>query len=238
MVNSWARFSTSDDPLHDDVVQSMPAYQFLPMVDKISAEPSSRFSHDVFHFNAVVSRYVHFLTGATSNPTYIPSRYLSVEKESATQFQSDAITPASTTTQTRDEAGFSKLLDDLAEKWADGDAQATNALLNSFIVQMGSSGLIDLTVAALQHRIGSLMLVDVLDFVERFGASELRDVSLWMFRRFASHPSAGVRYAAISGLVSLEDKIAISVLEAAEASEPVSELRREISRGIEYLKAL
>jgi hypothetical protein len=51
------------------------------------------------------------------------------------------------------------------------------------------------------------------------------------------HASLSVRHAALTGILGIEDKSAIPLLERVLTQETASELKREIERGISYLRS-
>ena len=223
------------------------------LLSRLEASASLRFEARPLTF--VVTNAVRLATGLLVNRCQItaPQGNATVEHEPArcVIFEANVATtescpplapPSSTAHATSDDAqeeAFRELLETLSEKWAENDTDAMRNALRDFLARCGPSGVVTLAVAADQDRIGKLLFVDILDLLESLRPPELRSALVWMMRKFLTHPSHAVRYAAMSGLLSLEDREAIPLLRAVAADEHISEeLRREIVRGVEYLQAI
>jgi hypothetical protein len=137
-----------------------------------------------------------------------------------------------------DETGFRDFLASLKRMWAEEDADGMEGLVEAFVAEMGAGGIVALAVAADRGELGVFHLVDVMGLLGRSTPDELRETSSWLMKRFLRHPVAAVRDSALIGLLLLEDKTALPALEQAAVNEPVSELRRELEQGIEYLRSL
>lgn len=168
--------------------------------------------------------------------------WLLLERQEASTVSSPTTpTQASTgprTDYSADEKAFVHLLASLRDKWDNDDTTGMEAVLTTFLSRSGGAGIVALAVAAEHERIGPLLLVDVMALLARSQEPDHYNASRWMMRKLLSQSSAAVRYGALCGLLSLEDRGAIPMLQKAIAVEHLSELRRELVRGIEYLRSL
>jgi hypothetical protein len=136
------------------------------------------------------------------------------------------------------ESGLRRFLPSVRDRCDAEDFEGLDEFLTEFVSKTGADGIVEIAVAADQGEIGPLDLVEVMRLLGRWNTSEFRNARSWLMQRFLSHPSAAVRDGALIGLLLLEDSTGIPVLEKAISNEPVSELRRELVRGLEYLRSL
>jgi len=148
----------------------------------------------------------------------------------------------SSTVDSRDplkaERDLARLLELVTEHSKEGEWGLLDAALTAFVSSRGPAALVDIAVAADRGQLPELDLVQVMRTISDWREPEFVKIAGWLIRRFLTHTSAAIRAGALAALLQLEDASALPDLERARNGEQIPLLRRSMSRGMDYLRAI